>query len=463
LNRAYETLKDESSRRIYDIQWPQITKTYRAAQERAKRDAEAAKAENEKSAKEKAARDAEEQKSRSTLEGLAKKKQYFASEIFEVKRVITKLQSELKNIQTLEEKALAEERARNSWLTYMYSSVFRAPEEPEEAKQERELQRLQRLASKKIKENELSRKENKLKEWNAVLSGVEKAIATEISNSQERAKQAEREKEEAKRREEARAQKKRQEESIERERANRAAAEARAAQARAAAEASRRAAEERRKKEDEERRKLWADILRKGREEEERRKREEEAKEAEAQRNRIAERLRKMNAALDAARLRQNGTRTSAVPEASAWRGNGPSTRAARDTRPTAASSSSASAACQHRKWWDKVEDGRLLCGNCHTVQRLFLFQCPDCQMRACAGCRIALKKSGGNPRKGRPRGEWSSGSGSGSGSGVGARHERRCACGEVSMHDEDFGYDEGLGYDESPGYDESFAYDWYD
>jgi hypothetical protein len=362
-----------------------------------------------------------------TIEGLAKRKQHFASEIFGVKRVITRLQSELKNIQTQEEKALAEERARNSWFKYAYSSVFGAAEEPEEAKQEREMQRLQRQASKTIKEKELSRKEEKLKEWNDLLSGVEKAIAAEILSRQERERRAEMEKEEAKRREAARARMKRQEEFMEQERARRAAAEARAAQERAAAEAFRRAAEERRKKEEEERRqrevkqaeqrrKMMADLLRKRQEEEEEREKK-EAKEAEEQRKAWAEIRRKMNGASQTTAKGQSGTKP----------------RVPRDTKP--AGSSSASAICQHGGWWDKVEHGSLLCENCYSTQRRFLFQCPDCRMRACAECRIALKKGGGRGRKAQTRGNQRSWEG------FSPRYEES--------------------YQES--YEESFSYDWYD
>jgi hypothetical protein len=306
-----------------------------------------------------------------------------------------RLQFELKNIQILEEKALTEERARNSWLTYAFSSVFGAAKEPEVAKQERDMQHLQRLASKTIKEKELSRKEDKLKEWNNLFSGVEKAIAAEISSSQERVRRAAREKEEARRQEELKAWKKQHEEFLERERANRAAAKARAAKEHAAAEALRRAAEEQRKKEEEARRQR-------------------EVKEAEERRKAIAEMLRKMSSAPEATIPRQNGTRA----------------KAARATRATPSSSTP----CQHKGWWDKVEHGSLRCGNCDETKRRFVFQCPDCQMRACAECRISLKK-GGKPRAPQPRGSQRSREG------FGARYEES--------------YDQG--------YDESFAFDWYD
>ena len=97
-----------------------------------------------------------------------------------------RLKSELKNIQTLEDKALAEERARNRWSKRAFSSVFDAREKLENAKQEREMQRLQRLASVTIKEKELSREGDKFEDLYGLLSGVEKEIAAEISISREK-------------------------------------------------------------------------------------------------------------------------------------------------------------------------------------------------------------------------------------------------------------------------------------
>lgn len=386
------------------------------AQEQAKRDAEA-KAASEKSANEKATRDAKEGKSRLKLEGLAKKKQVFASGVFQAKRAITRLQSELKNIQTLEEKALTEEWARNNRFTYAYSFVFDASKEPEEAKQERERQHLQRVANKRIKEKELSREQEKLKEWNDLLSGVEQAIAAEISNSQERAKRTDRGKEEAKRQEEAKAYKKRQEEYMERERANRAAAEARVAQERAA--------EERRKKEvEEEQCKLDAERLRKRREEE-----------ARQQLRLLAELLRNMI-----------GSIASEAP----------------------------------------------------NVQDRFLFQCPNCQMKSCAGCWGALEGSGGggpglglycllgggfspgwwfSPREGlstegglNTRGGFSSGRGfspergysSGRGFNTGGRFSPGGGFTRGGGFGPERGYSSGEGFGSGYCDDEDFTYDWH-
>ncbi len=75
-----------------------------------------------------------------------------------------RVQSKLKKIQELEDKALEEEQRWKSWFTYVYSSVFSTAEEPEGAKQERNLQWLQKQVSQTIKEKKLSRKEDKLKE-----------------------------------------------------------------------------------------------------------------------------------------------------------------------------------------------------------------------------------------------------------------------------------------------------------
>jgi hypothetical protein len=269
-------------------------------------------------------------------------------------------------------------------------------------KQERDLQRLQRGASKTIKEVELSRKEAKLKEWNDLLSGVEKAIAAEMLSRQERERQILREKAEARRREEERIWKKQYEEFMERERANAACAEARAAKNRAAAEEQRKREEEERRKREAKQAEEWRKAMeQRQKEEEEQRKREakqaeqrrkakeQREKELEAQRMKeiresksLAEMLQKMNMDSEAT-SRQSGTRT----------------RSARDARTTASSS----AYCQHQGWWNKVQQGNLTCENCHT-RRGWLLECPSCQMRACAGCRKTLQTAAKDPSKSRTR-----------------------------------------------------------
>lgn len=441
LNRAYETLKEESSRRIYDIKWPHIAQIYRTAQEKAKKDAEAATAESEMAAKEKATRDAEDRKSRAIMEGLLKRKQHYESEVFEANRVITRLQSELNNIKAAEDKALLEERERNSWFAYAKSSLFGASKEPEEVRKERDVQHLHRVASKRIKEEDLSRREEKLKGWADMLFKVEREIATEISKRREREMQAEREREEVRRRRDAEAWKKRQDEFMEQLRARRAAAEAREAQQRAAEEQQRKEAEERRKrqaKEAEELRKKWAEEQRKREEEHQRRN-----KEAEERRNKEAEERRKREEKTESWRQRATETaRASRQDGAGATPG-----RATRSTPTKPPNSSgaprtswgSSSTSCQHRGWWEKVEEGDLMCENCNSVQRRFLFQCPGCQMKACAECRIDLK-----PSRGRTK-PWTNRRHGYAGSSATPRFG--------AVEDEGYGYSEAY----------TFDHDWYD
>lgn len=46
---------------------------------------------------------------------------------------------------------------------------------------------------------------------------------------------------------------------------------------------------------------------------------------------------------------------------------------------------------CRHRRYWPRTA-GMHQCENCQTTQRHFAFQCPECDMIACANCRQSLR-----------------------------------------------------------------------
>lgn len=46
---------------------------------------------------------------------------------------------------------------------------------------------------------------------------------------------------------------------------------------------------------------------------------------------------------------------------------------------------------CRHRGWWNRKQEAGV-CQHCKRWQRQFFFQCPGCQMQACANCRATLK-----------------------------------------------------------------------
>ena len=96
------------------------------------------------------------------------------------------------------------------------------------------------------------------------------------------------------------------------------------------------------------------------------------------------------------ARKEQAEAKRAAAATAAAARKKAPNT-----SRPSATPSSSSSSsfapsgstesACQHYRFWPKIE-GRQFCRKCCTFQGRFAFECPDCGTIACASCRQSLR-----------------------------------------------------------------------
>lgn len=119
------------------------------------------KAESNDIAHENAVRDAKDRASRERLEGLEQEMQSFESELFELYRLV-RIQAELRNIQTLEEQALAEAKPHS-----------------EETKREREDERRRRCATRSIKGEVLSGSEHNHESWSDMLSTVMSQIVDE--------------------------------------------------------------------------------------------------------------------------------------------------------------------------------------------------------------------------------------------------------------------------------------------
>lgn len=262
--------------------------------------------------------------------------------------MVRRLVADLKRLQDQDDEELRKEKERNSWWTYMTSSIYSQPKETENQKQEREIKRLQRLASRSIKENELTQRKAKLQSLQDALQKVNSNIAAEKKKEEDEARtQAAKRQEHLRKEQEAKRRREEEEmrerwarwEKTQQEQAAQAAKEAREAQERV-----RKAADERRKAEAEER----------------------------ARTARVEEAARK-------ARDQQRGT----------FRPETPSYRTSR-------ASTSSGTTCRHGKFWTKIE-GSHLCSNCHSIQRHFAFQCPGCSKIACGNCRQILRgeKSG--------------------------------------------------------------------
>ena len=356
LARAYETISDPEKRKAYDTQWVHIRNSQRTQQEAEKRQAEVADTERRRAAKEKANKQKQENARQERLQHLELLRSGYYSDIFEVNRVVRRLEADLKIIQKQDNEELRKEREINSWWAYLTSPIYGKQEETEQKRQERETERLQRLASRLIKENDLFQRRAKLQGLRDALQDVTSKIAAEKKEKEdeermEAAKRQEqlRKEQEARRRvekEEIRKSWARWEElqaELRKEQAARAAKEAREAQeAWEALERLRKAADERRKAEAEER----------------------------ARAARAAEAAQK-------AKETRNDRFQPATPLHSYSR-----------------ASMSNKSTCRHHKYWPKLE-GSHLCSTCQNIQRRFAFQCPGCSMIACASCRQILKGKG--------------------------------------------------------------------
>ncbi len=336
LGRAYETIKDPEKRTQQEAA---EAERKRAAQE----------------AQEKADKQKEETTRQDRLRHLELHRSRYDGDIFEANRVVRRLVADLKRLQDQDDEEKRKEKERNSWWTYMTSPIYSKPKETEIEKQERENKRLQRLASRSIKENELTQRKAKLQSLQDALQDVSSKIAAVKKRTEDEARvQAAKRQERLRKEQEA---KRRREEEEMREARTRWAKmqEDRAAQA---AKEAREAAQERVRKATDERCKAEA---------------EERARAA-----RVAE----------AARKAQDQRHGTFQPET-------PSYRASRASRASHASASNETT-CRHDKFWTKIE-GSHLCSNCHSTQRHFAFQCPGCRKIACASCRRSLRgeKSG--------------------------------------------------------------------
>ena len=267
----------------------------------------------------------------------------YDGDIFELSRVIRKLEADLKRFKEQEDEDARREKNRNGWWAYLTSPIYGPVKETDEQKQERKNTRLQMNHAKTIKGSDLAEKEVRLIKLQDALQRVNSAIAAEKRKAADEKERAEEEERARKRKmeQEARDRAMRQERErmakLQKEQAEQMAKMAR--EARAAREA----------REAQERERAAAAV-------EERRCREAEFR---------AESARRAEEAVKKAQKARNH-----------WSG-----RATQNT-------------CSHAGWWPKVE-GRQLCGKCDTFQNRFLLQCPSCKMVACASCQKSLRGGG--------------------------------------------------------------------
>ncbi|KAG4427918.1 hypothetical protein IFR05_016598 [Cadophora sp. M221] len=278
--------------------------------------------------------------------------------IFEQKREVTRLKKDIKDLDDIKIRELAEQVAANSWSAWIFSSLHKKPVESEEEKERKSNERLDRLHSKNVKEKVLESKMTQLRQWGKGLKDGQDvlAIAHEIEDGKilfyENRIRARRDRElEEKRRE------------VERVRDGAL------------------------KKEREKRDKEEAECLTKYH----------AARKLREEQEAAAEKLRE-----DAARVRRMQEESTARFYEQQRRHQTPpvggSSRYSR-RKPERGS-------CIHNGWWPKVEAesswDRLECEECGATYG-YLLRCPSCRIKACVTCQQTLRPVRQGQRRTRP------------------------------------------------------------
>ncbi|KAL8881438.1 MAG: hypothetical protein Q9192_007796 [Flavoplaca navasiana] len=337
LGRAYETLKDQSQRQAYDLIYPSLTRRtpfHHATQTPRPPPASTPRP----GTLNEAAQIAALQKSKQERGARWRiKKNAFDSSIFELQTGIRQLEQKIKNLDSISDAEAAIEAQKNSWTTWLLSSISKQAEDTEEEKARKDRERQERRIEKDMKERrlvlkqaELKREEDRLRTAKAEIDAADwseeekiRVIQARIRTRETRERQ---EREKAERERMANIWKQHKEQREQREKREREAAEALRKQ-----QAENRAAEQ--KRQEEETRK-WQNNIN----------------------NQTGKhREQRTNPNLPKGSTRQAHTST-----------------------------------CRHGGWWSKVQ-GRTACPKCDDIWT-YLLQCPGCEMEACPKCQAAVR-----------------------------------------------------------------------
>ena len=350
LQNAYDTIIGPEKRRAYDLRWPSIRDNKRAQQESEKRQAEDAQAERKRAAEARVRKQHDDNEREERLRILEQSRRRYDDDIFELSRVIRKLEADLKRLRDQDDEDIRKEKQRNGWWASLSSTIYGQVKETEKQKQERDIKRLHRNASKTVKGSELAEKKARHQKLQDALQDVNGRIAAEKKTAEDEKKRAD---------EAARARK----QKMEQEAQIRKMREAREHRAKEQKEQEERAAKE--------------------------------AREAQAEWDAWQAQLRARSAAAEAERRRQEAENRAEAVRRAEEAAAAEKARKARNARSGRATKST----CRHDGWWPKVE-GKQLCGECDAFQNRFVLQCPGCKMLACASCQKSIRggrwKSGG-------------------------------------------------------------------
>ena len=182
LSRAYETLRDESKRRAYDLIYPSITRRHPSHQTQTPRPSPSSTAQSEVLSD--AAQIAALQRSKQER-GIRwwTTKNAFDSSIFELQRGIQRLEQEIKNLESIAAAEAATEAQKNSWGTWLLSPIYKKADDSEEEKAGKDRERQERRIEKDMKERRLeTEKEGLEKVKNQLRKAKEEVDAANLSD-----------------------------------------------------------------------------------------------------------------------------------------------------------------------------------------------------------------------------------------------------------------------------------------
>lgn len=330
LGRAYETLKNESERRKYDLIYPSIKgRTAPPQSTREPHTTSVPKSTGSEAAQIAALRNSKQERAARWWTS----KMVFDTSIFEAERVIRRLEQEINGLVSILAAEAAQEAQKNSWSTWILSPIFKKVEDSNEVKAQKDRARQERRIEKDLKERRLEGKKAALKITKASMEKSKTEI--DAANLKDDAKIQELQntiwrKENQQRQEQERAEREKRAQQMRQQQEQREKKEREVAEARRRQQAAERLAKQRREEEE-------------------------------------ARRWQKMFEEFEKQQERPTFTNSA-------------------ERKPP----QTGTATCGHGGWWPKVQ-GRAACAECHDSWT-YLLQCPGCAMKACPKCQAAVR-----------------------------------------------------------------------
>jgi curved DNA-binding protein CbpA len=163
LVRAYETLKNESERRKYDLIYPSPKGKDASSQYMQEPCSGPVPTSQSETASEAAQIAALQKLKQERAARWRTNNMTFESSIFEIKREIRRLEQDIKDLDSILAAEAAAETQKNSWSTWLLSPVYKKAEDSNEEKARKDRARQERRIEKDMKERRLDANKARLK------------------------------------------------------------------------------------------------------------------------------------------------------------------------------------------------------------------------------------------------------------------------------------------------------------